>query len=215
MIAYLTDWLKELISLVLLATIADMLLPDSKMQKYTKIVIGLFMIVTMLNPLLQFLKMENLPDKIMLDTYLFQKQTVDSKENLDLERLKSEQQKEMIQYLSQSIATSIEQELQEKFQAKTKVEVSISYPEDKVPKIDKLKVYFLGQVHKEYIKGDEKNGKKIEILPVAPIQIDESTSESIPVTDLERGETEQIRSYLEERFQLPPEKIVVMPGSSE
>jgi stage III sporulation protein AF len=52
MIQWLSDWLKEIILVILLATFVDLLLPNSSMQRYVKVVISLFILMTLLSPIL-------------------------------------------------------------------------------------------------------------------------------------------------------------------
>ncbi|WP_253905591.1 stage III sporulation protein AF [Bacillus sp. THAF10] len=49
----LTEWITSIILFILLATVVEMLLPNSAMQKYTKLVIGLLLIVVVLSPILK------------------------------------------------------------------------------------------------------------------------------------------------------------------
>lgn len=215
MIAHLTEWIKQLISLVLLATFADLLLPNAKLQKYTKIVIGLFIIVTLLNPLLQFLQMGNLTDTIRLDRLFFEQGGGgDGEKDPDANRLKAEQEREMMAYLADSLAVSVEQEIEQKFQERTKVEVQLHYEDGKTPVIEKMMVYFLGQVHKEYNKGEKTKGSRIEVTPVRPVQIGGRQTETLPASSNSSRETE-VREYLKQRFQLPSEKIEVTAESSK
>ncbi|MFY4776264.1 stage III sporulation protein AF [Metabacillus sp. RGM 3146] len=51
--AFLTGWITNIILFILLAIVIDLLLPNSSMQKYTKIVIGLLLIAVILNPVFQ------------------------------------------------------------------------------------------------------------------------------------------------------------------
>lgn len=50
-VTYLTGWVINIISFILLAAIVDMLLPASSYQKYAKLVIGLLLLAVMLSPL--------------------------------------------------------------------------------------------------------------------------------------------------------------------
>lgn len=52
----ITDWIQHLISIILLAIVAEMLLPSSKWKRYTKIVISLIIIHALLQPVLTLLK---------------------------------------------------------------------------------------------------------------------------------------------------------------
>jgi stage III sporulation protein AF len=51
----LAAWLKQIILVVLLATFIDLLLPNRTMQRYAKLVVSLFILMTILSPVLQLL----------------------------------------------------------------------------------------------------------------------------------------------------------------
>ncbi|MBE3553438.1 MAG: stage III sporulation protein AF [Thermicanus sp.] len=215
MLSYLSDWLKQLISLVLLATIADLLLPNAKIQKYTKVVIGLFILVTMLNPLLQFFKMGDLPDKMAAESYLFLKGKDGETNSLDPQRLrkiKAEQEKEMLAYLSQNLAYTIEQELKDQMQVESRAEVNLTFSAEKEPKIEKILVYLLGQVHKKDNKGEGNREQGNPIMPVDPIRIGGRGEQSLTVSGEEEEESARIRAFLEKRYGLPSEQIIVVNG---
>ncbi|ATH92341.1 stage III sporulation protein AF [Bacillus glycinifermentans] len=61
--AFLTEWLTNIILFILLAIIIDMLLPNSSMQKYAKMVISLLLIVVILNPIFTLFRAD--PDAII------------------------------------------------------------------------------------------------------------------------------------------------------
>lgn len=52
---FLKEWITNIILFVLLATVIDMLLPNTNMQKYTKMVTGLLLIGIILSPVLKLL----------------------------------------------------------------------------------------------------------------------------------------------------------------
>ncbi len=51
MISALSDWLKHLVVLILLAVFLDMVLPNTSMQRYVRTVLGLVVMLAMLAPL--------------------------------------------------------------------------------------------------------------------------------------------------------------------
>jgi stage III sporulation protein AF len=53
--SYLIEWVTNIILFILLATVIDMLLPNSSMQKYTKMVTGLLLIAIILTPLFKLI----------------------------------------------------------------------------------------------------------------------------------------------------------------
>ena len=56
MIDWLAGWLREIVLVVLFAVVADMLLPTNALQRYIKVVISLFILLTILSPVLTLLR---------------------------------------------------------------------------------------------------------------------------------------------------------------
>src|SRR3954470_20100477 len=52
---FLIEWVTNIILFILLATVIDMLLPNSSMQKYTKMVTGLLLIAIILTPIFKLI----------------------------------------------------------------------------------------------------------------------------------------------------------------
>jgi stage III sporulation protein AF len=52
----LSDWLRQIIAVVLLASLIDLLLPNRTMQKYVRLVAGLFILMTVATPILHWMK---------------------------------------------------------------------------------------------------------------------------------------------------------------
>ncbi|KXS45945.1 MAG: stage III sporulation protein AF [Candidatus Frackibacter sp. T328-2] len=52
MLTYLEVWIENLVVIVLLTSLVEMLLPKSHLEKYTRVVLGLFILIAILNPLL-------------------------------------------------------------------------------------------------------------------------------------------------------------------
>lgn len=50
---FLTDWISNIVLIILLSVIVDLLLPNNGFQKYIKMVVGLLLILAILNPLLK------------------------------------------------------------------------------------------------------------------------------------------------------------------
>ncbi len=66
MIAALSQWLQTIILIVLIATFLDMLLPNTGMQRYVRLVMGLLILLTIITPLLQLFQKDLSADKIAI-----------------------------------------------------------------------------------------------------------------------------------------------------
>ncbi|MGU3470409.1 stage III sporulation protein AF [Paenibacillus sp. D51F] len=53
MLGWFSSWLKDVISVILLASIVDLLLPNKSMQRYARLVTGLIVLLVILTPLLK------------------------------------------------------------------------------------------------------------------------------------------------------------------
>lgn len=52
MIAIITDWIRNIIFVVLFASFLELLLPSSSMQRFVRVIMGLFIMLAILNPII-------------------------------------------------------------------------------------------------------------------------------------------------------------------
>jgi stage III sporulation protein AF len=62
--AWLADWLKSIVFVILLAAFVDILLPNKTMQRYVKIVMSLFILLTLLQPVVSLVHKQNSIDEM-------------------------------------------------------------------------------------------------------------------------------------------------------
>lgn len=115
---FITGWVTDIILFVLLATVIDMLLPSSAMQKYAKMTIGLLLIAVILSPILELLN-KDFEGLLTVVTKDFQNGEGNNLENLT-EIKKKEIQAEQDAYILKKMAvllkTGVEEELIDKYQ---------------------------------------------------------------------------------------------------
>ncbi|QAY66251.1 stage III sporulation protein AF [Paenibacillus protaetiae] len=56
MMDFLSDWLRNIIAVILLAVFVELLLPNKAMQRYARLVVGLFVLLTLMTPIFQLLQ---------------------------------------------------------------------------------------------------------------------------------------------------------------
>ncbi|MDF2669536.1 MAG: spoIIIAF [Paenibacillus sp.] len=64
MIAWMSDWLKQIIIVIMLAAFVDLLLPNNGLQRYVRTVLGLFILLTLLTPLFSLFQKSFDPGKL-------------------------------------------------------------------------------------------------------------------------------------------------------
>lgn len=64
MIAIFTNWVKEIIFVVLFASFLELLLPSSSMQRFVRVIMGLFIMLAILNPMIDVVQNYLSPNQV-------------------------------------------------------------------------------------------------------------------------------------------------------
>lgn len=70
MLEFISVWAQGIIVSVIIATIIEMILPNSSNSKYIKVVIGVFILFTIISPIINKLSSNKISDKINFDSYI-------------------------------------------------------------------------------------------------------------------------------------------------
>lgn len=109
--SFLTEWITSIILFILFAIVIDLLLPNSSMQKYAKMVVSLLLIVVMLNPIFALFRAD--PDQIFSEIMKGkdQAQSEEIKNQMNLE--KKEIQVSQRAYILKQMAVQLEKSAKE------------------------------------------------------------------------------------------------------
>lgn len=120
--SFLAGWITNIIVFVLLATVIDMLLPSSALQKYAKMVIGLLLIAIILTPILGLFHTDF--EKILTAvTSEFENENKKDLGNLT-EMKKKEIQATQGAYILEQMAVDLQTEVEEELMEDYKVKIS-------------------------------------------------------------------------------------------
>jgi len=64
MIAIVTNWVKTIIFVVLFASFLELLLPNSSMQRFVRVIMGLFIMLAILNPVIDVVQNHFIPSQV-------------------------------------------------------------------------------------------------------------------------------------------------------
>ncbi len=119
MVSWMSDWLKQIVLLVLIATFIDLLLPNNRLDRYVKLVMGLLIILAMLSPVFQLLSEDHdLRSFAFLSSNPALSREVSMEEIKQKgEALKQEQQQWIRQEAESRAGEQLKDELQQRFQA--------------------------------------------------------------------------------------------------
>lgn len=102
--SFLTGWVTNIIIFIILATIMDMLLPNTAMRKYAKMVIGLLLITVLLSPIFKLLSTD--VDKLIEAAMSMNVEETGNMENL-IDSKKKEIQAVTSAYILEEVAAQL------------------------------------------------------------------------------------------------------------
>ncbi|MEC0298187.1 stage III sporulation protein AF [Peribacillus frigoritolerans] len=120
--SFLAGWVSNIIIFVLLATVIDMLLPNSALQKYAKMVIGLLLIAIIITPILGLFN-KDFDDILTAATSEFEDQKKKDLGNLT-EMKKKEIQATQGAYILKQMAVDLQAEVEEELMADYNMRIS-------------------------------------------------------------------------------------------
>ncbi|RBP02597.1 stage III sporulation protein AF [Rossellomorea aquimaris] len=194
--SFLTDWITNIIIFVLLATVIDMLLPSSNMQKYAKIVTGLLLITIILTPLFKLMSTDF--DTVMKSIDINGDSRNNSVENL-IEMKKKEIQASQRAYILEQMAVQMKQQAEKEMMVEHGKVI-----EKVVVKADDLENVPDSITEVTVVVKDKQENTTIET--VQNVEIDTGAE---PRKKTPEESTSQMASLLAEQWNLTPDKIII------
>lgn len=82
MIDFLSNWAQGIIVAVIIATIIEMILPNGSSKKYVKVVVGVYILFTIISPIITKFSSNNFNINDILDTKAYEEQMAKSDEDI-------------------------------------------------------------------------------------------------------------------------------------
>ncbi len=172
MVEIINSWAQKIIIVIIICTILEMILPEGKNKKYIKTVIGIYVVFTIISPIIS--KINN--NSLGLNKYLKIENniTVETSSNIDTnkyiedvykEKLKSDIKTkiEAMEYSVNNIELEIETENEETYGAILKLSLSISeQKQEKAQNTIQVEKIIIGEKQKEESTVSEKQKEKIK-----------------------------------------------------
>ena len=137
--SFLAGWVSNIIIFVLLATVIDMLLPNSALQKYAKMVIGLLLIAIIITPILGLFN-KDFDEILSAATSEFEDQKKKDLGNLT-EMKKKEIQATQGAYILKQMAVDLQAEVEEELMVDYNMKISsidVGVKNEEEPSVDDL-----------------------------------------------------------------------------
>ncbi|OZM57631.1 stage III sporulation protein AF [Lottiidibacillus patelloidae] len=199
--AFLTSWISNIILFVLLAVVLELLLPNSVLQRYVKMVIGLLLIVIILSPLLKFVTEDF--EKVLASMSISNNQEEKKIENL-IESKKKEIQASQHAYILKQMAvhmkTASEEELMEKYGLViSDIHLTVDENDQGISdEVTQVQVFLSDQLDNEQVA--------VEVVKRVEIDTSKPKKQETNEPDLKAEEIQELLAY---RWGISSEKIVI------
>ncbi|QZY56965.1 stage III sporulation protein AF [Crassaminicella profunda] len=198
MINFLRSWILNIVSVVIFITIVELILPNSSMKKYIKMIVGLLVMLVIINPILDLMH-----GKVKLEEDIFRTSSAIHKQELvlNLNHFKGTQQKQIISVYKGNIEKYIKDQIE--FNNKIRVLSIDSSIEENVESKEFGNIKELAIV----LSNSENNLSKKGIQPVSNVVI--NINENRENDNIEKNENilKAIKEHISKYYSLDKDKI--------
>ncbi len=205
MIEFISNWAKGLTMAVIIISILEMILPNNKTKKYVRMIMGVFLLFTIISPFIQNdikqeLSVANLED-------LFSNQTqIESKDEINQTSMNERIEELYIQELEKDIKNKMNEKGYEIEKIKIDVNIADEQSETKINKI-KLKLQKMQESEKTTTKNDSLENKivtqveKIKEIDTSIKKNEEKNyNNSKEQSNLTSADLQNIKNFLKEEY---------------
>ena len=196
---FLKEWVTNIILFILLATVIDMLLPNTGLQKYTKMVTGLLLIAIILTPIFKLISKDF--ESALAGIPSYQTPGEKNMKNLiDLKKkeIQASQRAYILEEMAVQLKKGVEEELMDQYGLEiAKIDVATNEESDQE---------FPGNLQKVMVllKQPEKEVKAVEVIK----QIEINTGTPLPSKG-STEETEKIAAFLSQKWNVTEQTVEV------
>ncbi len=205
MIEFISNWAKGLTMAVIIISILEMILPNNKTKKYVRMIMGVFLLFTIISPFIQNdikqeLSVANLED-------LFSNQTqIESKDEINQTSMNERIEELYIQELEKDIKNKMNEKGYEIEKIKIDVNIADEQSETKINKI-KLKLQKMQESEETTTKNDSLENKivtqveKIKEIDTSIKKNEEKNyNNSKEQSNLTSADLQNIKNFLKEEY---------------
>ncbi|PAD69471.1 stage III sporulation protein AF [Bacillus sp. 7586-K] len=210
--AFLTEWITNIIVFILLAVIIDLLLPNSTMQKYAKMVISLLLIIVIINPIFRIFTtdMNDVLELFQVNNSASTESDIKNSMEFQKKEIQASQRAYILEQMAVQMKTMAEEELVQRYDVTIdKILLSESKQADQIHSQKDLT-----QIEVLLKENAEETVEEEAIETVQPVTID--TTKELE-TDVEQSKINpnEVTAFLAEIWEVEEEKITLLLEGGE
>lgn len=199
MLEWFRSWATGIVIAVIIATIIEMILPNSTSKKYIKIIIGIFIVYTIISPVIGSFKGEDLNNYIKVENY------IQSNSNaLKTNEVSDNAQSSIKKIYAQNLQNDLKTKLKEKGYISNNINISIS--NDDKYNIERIDIKVDEKVTNS--NQDEKQVKTI-VDNIRAIKIKVKKDDSQNNAIITENDKNEIKEYIKQIYQIDLNNINV------
>ncbi|MDN4091552.1 stage III sporulation protein AF [Brevibacillus agri] len=219
---WLTLWLKKIILLVLLAAFLDLILPNTTLQRYVKMVMGLILLLTIISPVFSLFSLSQDDLALRLDRYqqeLNKPASVEWKKMTD--KLLGQQNEQMTAYVQAQVAAAVKAKIKADYGVEVAdVAVVIEQKQQGEPTLSRMELV-IGEADSAPDQNGLQQVQPIKpITPIAPVEVTIGEAQE-PKQEVEVAAREdnplmsRMASDLAAQWGLSKEQVIIKDESRE
>ena len=195
MISWISSWAQGIIMAVIIGAIIEMILPEGNSKKYVKIVIGVYVLFTIISPVISKItgKTIQVSDILELNKYIEETEN-NSKLYVTLDEDNSNNIKDIYE---SSLRNDIKAKVAAKGYNAKNIKLEIEDDEE----------YTLKKIDIEIYKNMEKDKKDIETIQNVDINISQKSTENDMQEKLSEKDKRKLKDYLSGVYEIDEKKI--------
>ena len=216
MIEWLNEWAQGIIVAVIIATIIELILPKGNSKKYVKVIVGIYILFTIISPVIAKVKGNELNVNEILDTKKFEKELEKSNSKIS-EKLESNNSRSIKDIYVSNLTTDIKNKLKEK--GYNVVSSSINVKDDKNYTIEEINLD-VNKIENEQADNQENEQEvnRIESINIEKVKIRVDTDNTMDNTEeskiinkntLTEEQKHEIKEYLSTTYNIDIKNIIL------
>lgn len=201
MVEFLNSWVQGIVVAIIIATVIEMLVPEGNNKKYVKIIIGIYIIFTIVSPVISKLGKQEIDFTNSIDISKYQKEI--KKYSVDTNQFQKESEKSIQDVYISNLKTDMKSKLEEKGYKVNQIQIRTGAEGEYI--VEEIRLQ-LEKNQKEEIE-QKQNTVQVNIVKIEISE--EETKEDKLQNKLEEKEIKEIKTYLTNVYEIKEENIKV------
>lgn len=200
MIGFISSWAEQIIIAVIIATIIEMIIPKGNNKKYIKVVIGVYILFTIVAPIIQKISGKDIKLDMNYEQYFSNAKEYETMSNA----ISNTNDKNIEEIYIQNLKNDIKTRVKEKGYNTTNIEVDINLENNSsYGNINKIVMYIKeNQIEENTIKNEISIGAVNKVTIGNTIHTNETKS-------IEQDKINEIKEYLSSIYSVNTEYIII------